>query len=61
MSKSATDSKRRYNEKNYDRLYITVKAGEKEKINNIAKKQNQSLNDFVNSAIYNYIDNLKEK
>ena len=41
MRKAATDAKRRYNEKNYDRLYITVKSGEKEKINNIAKKQNQ--------------------
>ena len=34
--KTSTDSKRKYNEKAYDRLYITVPKGDKDKISKYA-------------------------
>ena len=50
--KSATRSKMKYNEHNYDRLYITVKKGNKETYELFAKKAGfSSLNSFVEAAI----------
>ncbi len=42
---------RKYNENNYDRLYITVEKGKKEIIKKKAQEQGMSLNEFVVSLI----------
>lgn len=47
MGTSATQSKQRYNTKSYDRLYITVKRGEKAKITQKAAAGGESLNEYV--------------
>lgn len=51
-----TQAKRKYNEKNYDRLYITVPAGQKEEIK---KLSNSNINSFVVDAINEKIKNIK--
>ena len=43
--------KRRYNEKTYDRLLITVKKGQKEVIQQYAKSMGMSMNAFMVQAI----------
>ena len=48
---SRTQSKRLYNEKNYQRIYLTVAMGEKEKIQEFADQHNESINGFINRAI----------
>ena len=48
---------RKWNENNLDRLYITVKKGQKEVIKEIAEKQGMSLNAYIGKAIENQIKN----
>lgn len=40
-----------YNKKNYDRIEIVVPKGKKEIIREAAKKNGQSLNEYINQAI----------
>lgn len=47
MGTAATQSKQRYNTKSYDRLYITVKKGEKAAITQKAAAGGESLNEYV--------------
>ena len=42
---------RKYNENNYDRLYITIAKGKKEQIKEKAEKTGMSINEFVVSLI----------
>lgn len=42
---------RKYNENNYDRLYITVEKGKKEIIKKKAQERGMSLNEFVVNLI----------
>lgn len=55
MSK-ITEAQRRavakYNAKSYDRIELRVKKGEKETIKKYAQENGESLNEFVNRAIY---------
>ena len=50
-TKTSTGVKRRYNEKAYDRLAITVPKGRKEVIQDHAEARGESLNGFVNRAM----------
>ena len=52
MGTSATRAKRKYNAKMYERLEITVKAGEKEKIKQRAGKIGKSINAYITDLIY---------
>lgn len=48
MGKTSTDSKRKYNEKAYDRLYITVPKGQKERIQAFANEKGfGSINSLI--------------
>ena len=49
---AATKAKNNFNNKNYDRLYPFVKAGNKAKIERAANAAGQSLNDYIVTAIY---------
>lgn len=61
MPTARTKANRKYNEKAYDRLAITVVKGEKETIQDFAAKQGQSLNSYVNDAIKEKIERDKQK
>ena len=52
MGTSATRAKNKYNAKMYERLFIAVKAGEKEKIKQRAKKLGKSINAYITDLIY---------
>ena len=45
------EASRKYNENNYDRLYITVAKGKKEVIKERAELQGLSLNEYVVKVI----------
>ena len=57
---ASTRAKRKYNEKNYDRLTMNIKKGKKEELKSIAEQQGQSLNAFVLSAIDEKIERLDQ-
>lgn len=49
MGKTSTESKRKYNEKTYDRISLTVKKGMKEVYMEQAKEKSfDSLNSYIN-------------
>lgn len=49
--KTSSESKRKYNEKTYDRIQLVVKKGKKEEIKAFAESKGYTLNGFVNEAI----------
>ena len=49
---TSNEVKRRYNEKTYDRLQLVVPKGKKDAIKSHAEAKGESLNSFVNRAIY---------
>lgn len=51
-----TDYKNAWQKENYDRINLTVKKGEKEKIKAHAEKQSESVNEFINRAITETIE-----
>lgn len=52
MSRTSAAVKNRYNEKNYDRINLTVPKGEKDKIKAHAEKHDGgSVNGFIQRAI----------
>lgn len=56
MSSKLTEAQRRavakYNAKSYDRIELKVRKGEKDKIKLYAQEHGESLNAFINRAIY---------
>lgn len=48
---SATDAKRKYNEKNYDRIYPMVKKGKKEIYLAAAQAAGMSLNEWIERTL----------
>ena len=55
---ASTRAKRKYNEKNYDRLTMNIKKGRKDELKTIADGQGLSLNAFILTAIDEKIDRL---
>lgn len=47
----STNYKREFNAQNYDRIELTVKKGEKEKLKFHATAHSETLNGFINRAI----------
>lgn len=60
-SKALQKAVSKYNKKSYDRLYILVKKGDKDKIKAVADKNGLSLNQFVTMAIDEKMNNEQEK
>ncbi|MCM1564944.1 MAG: antitoxin [Dehalobacter sp.] len=56
-----TRANRKYNEKAYDRIGITVPKGDKEKIKSAADQAGESVNAFINSAIQERIAKSTEE
>lgn len=50
-TKAQQKASRKWNENNLDRVYITVKKGQKKIIEKIAKQNKQSINAYINQAI----------
>lgn len=51
VSKAKQKANRKWNENNLERIYVTVKKGQKSIIENAAKNNNQSVNAYINQAI----------
>lgn len=51
MGKTSTDSKRKYNEKAYDRVNLTVKKGTKQALQEAARSKGESINGYIKSAV----------
>ena len=51
MGKTSAESKNRYNEKAYDRIFIVVPKGQKDVIRERAEERGQSINTFIIKAI----------
>lgn len=54
-----TEYKNKWAAENRDRYLLTLKKGEKEKLQAIAKAQNKSLNKFIIEAIYEKLEREK--
>lgn len=50
-TKAQQKANRKWNENNLERIYVTVKKGQKSIIESAAKQNNQSINAFINQAI----------
>ncbi len=51
VGKASTRAQNKYIAKTYDRINLTVPKGKKEQIQNHAKSQGESTNEFINRAI----------
>lgn len=51
MSQSRINANRRYNEKAYDRLAVSVHKGQREQITAYAAEKGMSLNGYINKLI----------
>lgn len=58
-SKARQNANRKWNESNLDRIYLTMKKGQKDIVKQAAQNENESLNSFINHAIEYYIDSKK--
>ena len=55
-----TEYKRAWNEKNLDRIYLTVPQGYKAEIKTAADAEKQSINKFITEAIKKYMKSISE-
>lgn len=55
-AKARTQANRRYNEKSYDRVYLQIPKGEKERYMNIALSRGMSLSAFIYKAMQSAAD-----
>ena len=60
MGKAATARKNRWNTANYDRLICFMPKGHKAVIQEFAKNQGESTNGFINTAISDRMEKIKE-
>lgn len=61
MGTSATRANARYKDKAYDRVYLQVKKGEKDRLKEYAESVGMSVNSFVLSAIEEKIEQMDKK
>lgn len=61
MGTSATRAKARYKEKTYERVYLQVKKGQKDRLKEYAESVGMSVNSFVLSAVEEKINQLDKK
>ncbi len=59
MGKTSAAAKNRWNDKNYDRINLTVPKGEKDKIKAHAETTGESVNEFIKRAIKTTIESDK--
>lgn len=60
MGKTSTASKRKYNEKAYDRISVTVPKGEKEKIQEFAMSRGHTVNSLINFLLKREMENAAD-
>ena len=59
MGRASTGSKRKYNEKAYDRIIFSVKKGTKQALQEAAAECGESLNGYIKRAVGNqYADEM---
>lgn len=49
--KTSNESKRKYNEKTYDRIQLVVKKGSKEYLQTVAAENSESVNAYIIGAV----------
>lgn len=60
MPTARTRANRKYNEKAYDRISLTVKKGERDVLRTHAEEHGESLNGFINRAIRETVERDKK-
>ncbi|MCM1524744.1 MAG: Arc family DNA-binding protein [Ruminococcus sp.] len=55
MSKTSTASKRKYNEKAYDRTTLNLKKGQLELLKQVAREHGCSMNSLITCALEEYL------
>lgn len=60
MPTSRTRANRKYNEKAYDRITVSVPKGEREKIRAAAQAAGESLNGYIVSAITEKMERARQ-
>lgn len=60
MPTARTKANRKYNEKAYDRIALTVPKGDKEKIKAFAEEEGVSVNSLINAAIKERMEHKKD-
>lgn len=58
--KTSYESKKKYEDKAYDRISVVFKKGDKERIREISDRQNKSLNAFIVEAVNEKIERAGE-
>ena len=56
LSESKKKANRKWNDNNLERLYVTVRKGEKETIKQAAKAKDETLNGYIVKAIKQRMD-----
>lgn len=56
LSESQRKASRKWNDNNLERLYVTVKKGQKDIIKQVAESKGESLNGYIVKAIQKRID-----
>jgi hypothetical protein len=56
MGKTSTASKRKYNEKAYDRISLSVPKGKKDEFKKVAEQKGMSLNGMILEALEKFIN-----
>ena len=51
MGKTSWQVKQKYNDKAYDKIYLTVPKGDKDKIKAYAESKGKSVNGYINELI----------
>lgn len=51
ITEARKSANRKYNEKAYDRIALTVRKGERDRLKTHAEQQGETLNGFINRAI----------
>ncbi len=59
MSRTSAEVKNRWNAANYDRIALFVPKGEKDRLKAEAEARGVSLNNLINTAIWQYINGAK--
>lgn len=59
--KPATRAKNKYNKNNYDAIYVRFYKGEKSKIEEAARNAGESINNYIVTAVHEYMQQKQKE
>ena len=59
MGKTSSAVKNKWNDKNYDRINLTIPKGEKERIKTAADKNGESVNGLINRILFAEVERIE--